>query len=165
AGADRAGARRLLDGAGEHGAARPQLPGEPQLSVAAALIRARTVLADGDSTGARGLVLGLRDTSAPDDPHLEWMLTLLDCEIALRTGDTGRARIALDGQAGGPYQERAGSQLMLGRLLLTEGNFAGALEAARPVLDATTDGGTPPVKGAALLVAAVANPRPRLPRA
>jgi len=156
---DLAGARKLLDDAGEHVAARHQLPGEPQLSVVTALIRARTVLADGDSTGARGLVLRLRDTSAPDDPHLEWMLTLLDCEIALRTGDTGRARIALDGQAGGPYQERAGSQLMLARLLLTEGNFAGALEAARPILDATTDGVTLQIKVAALLVGAVANRR------
>jgi LuxR family transcriptional regulator, maltose regulon positive regulatory protein len=156
---DLAGARKLLDDAGEHVATRHQLPGEPHLSVVTALIRARTVLADGDSTGARGLVLRLRDTSAPDDPHLEWMLTLLDCEIALRTGDTGRARIALEGQAGGPYQERAYSQLMLGRLLLTEGNFAGALEAARPILDATSDGVTLQIKVAALLVAAVANRR------
>jgi len=156
---DLAGARKLLDDAGDHVAARHQLPGEPQLSVVTALIRARTVLADGDSTGARGLVLRLRDTSAPDDPHVEWMLTLLDCEIALRTGDTGRARAALDGQAGGPYQERAGSQLMLARLLLAEGNFAGAVEAARPILDATTDGVTLQIKVAALLVAAVANRR------
>jgi LuxR family maltose regulon positive regulatory protein len=123
------------------------------------MIRARAVLADGDSHGARGLVLRLRDTSAPDDPHLGWMLTLLDCEIALRTGDTGRARVTLDSQADGPYHDRAGSQLMLGRLLLTEGDFARALEAVRPIMDGTADGVTLQIKVAALLVAAVADRR------
>ncbi len=156
---DLAGARKLLDDAGEHVAGRHQLPGEPHLSVVAALIRARTVLADGDSTGARGLVLRLRDTSAPGDPHLDWMLTLLDCEIALRTGDTGRARVTLANQADGPYHDRADSQLMLSRLLLSEGDFTGALEAAQPVLDGAADGVTLQIKVAALLVAAVADRR------
>jgi len=156
---DLAGARKLLDDAGEHAAARHQLPGEPDLGVVAALIRARTVLADGDSTGARALVLRLRDTSAPEDPHLDWVLTLLDGEIALRTGDTARSRLTLDSQADGPYRDRADSQLMLGRLRLTEGDFAGALEAARPVLDAAATGVTLQIKVAALLVAAVANRR------
>ena len=156
---DLAGARKLLDDAGEHVAGRYQLPGEPNLSVLTALIRARTVLADGDSTGARGLVLRLRDTSAPDDPHLDWMLTLLDCEIALRMDDTGRARITLDRLADGPYREQADSQLMLGRLLLSEGDFAGALDAARPIMGGTADGATLQIKVAALLAAAVANRR------
>ncbi len=156
---DLAGARKLLDDAGEHVAGRHQLPGEPHFSVVTALIRARTVLADGDSTGARGLVLRLRDTSAPDDPQLDWMLTLLDCEIALRTGDTERARVALASQADGPYHDRAESQLMLGRLLLAQGDFAGALEVARPILEGTADGVTLQIKVAALLVAAVADRR------
>ncbi|HEX4660771.1 MAG TPA: LuxR C-terminal-related transcriptional regulator [Streptosporangiaceae bacterium] len=156
---DLAGARKLLDDAGEHAAGRYQLPGEPQLSVLTALIRARTVLADGDSTGARGLVLRLRDTSAPDDPHLDWILTLLDCEIALRMDDTGRARITLDRLADGPYREQANSQLMLGRLLLSEGDFAGALDAMRPIMDGTADGATLQIKVDALLAAAVANRR------
>jgi len=156
---DLAGARKLLDDAGEHVAGRDQLPGEPHLSVVTALIRARTVLADGDSTGARGLVLRLRDTSAPDDPHLDWMLTLLDCEIALRTGDTGRARVTLAGLTDGPYHDRADSQLTLGRLLLTEGDFAGALETSRPILDGTADGVTLQTKVVALLVTAVADRR------
>ena len=107
-------------------AGRHQVPGEPHLSVVAALIRARTVLADGDTTGARGLVLRLRDISAPDDPQLDWVLTMLDCEIALRTGDTERARAALDGEADGPHADRADSLIMRGRLLLAEGEFARA---------------------------------------
>ncbi len=156
---DLAGARKLLDDADEYVAGRHQVPGEPHLSVVAALIRARTVLADGDATGARGLVLRLRDISAPDDPQLDWVLTLLDCEIALRTGDTGRARVTLDGEAEGPYHDRADSLLMRGRLLLTEGDFGAALEVAGPVLDGTADEMTLQVKVAALLVAAVANRR------
>ncbi len=156
---DLAGARKLLDDAGEQAAGRHQLPGEPRLDVVAALIRARTVLADGDSTGARGLVLRLRDTGAPGDPPLDWMLTLLDGEIALRTGDTERARVTLAAQADGPYLERADSRLMLGRLLLAEGDFTAALEAARPVLEGSADGVTLQIKVGALLVAAVADRR------
>jgi LuxR family transcriptional regulator, maltose regulon positive regulatory protein len=156
---DLAGARKLLDDAGEHAAGPHQLPGEPHLSVMTALIRARTALADGDSTGARGLVLRLRDTSAAGDPHLGWVLTLLDCEIALRTGDTGRARVTLASQADGPFRDRADTQLMRGRLLVTEGDFAGALEAAQPILDAAANGVTLQMKVAALLVATVADRR------
>jgi LuxR family maltose regulon positive regulatory protein len=156
---DLAGARKLLDDAGEHAAGRYQLPGEPHLSVVAALIRARTVLADGDATGARGLVLRLRDTSAPGDPLLGWMLTLLDCEIALRTGDTGRARLTMAGQAEGPYHDRADGQLMQGRLLLGEGDFAAALDATRPIVDGTAQGVTLQVKVSALLATAVAQRR------
>ena len=156
---DLGGARKLLDDADEYVAGRHQVPGEPHLSVVAALIRARTVLADGDTTGARGLVLRLRDISAPDDPQLDWVLTMLDCEIALRTGDTGRARAALDGEADGPHADRADSLIMRGRLLLTEGEFAPALEVAGPVLGATADEMTLQAKMAGLLVAAVASRR------
>ena len=42
------------------------------------------------------LVLRLRDTSASGDPELDWLLTMLDCEIALRAGDTERARMTID---------------------------------------------------------------------
>jgi LuxR family maltose regulon positive regulatory protein len=156
---DLAGARKLLDDAGERVAGRNQFPGEPRLQVITELIRARTVLAEGDSAGARGLVLRLRDTSASADPHLGWMLTLLDCEIALRTGDTGRARLTLGGQADGPFHERADGQLMLGRLLLAEGDFAGALEATGPIVEGTAASATLHVKVAALLAAAVADRR------
>ncbi len=156
---DLGGARKLLDDADEYVAGRHQVPGEPHLSVVAALIRARAVLADGDATGARSLVLRLRDLSAPDDPQLDWVLTMLDCEIALRTGDTERARAALDGEADGPQAGRADSLLMRGRLLLAEGEFAPALEVAGPVLDATADEMTLQAKTAGLLVAAVAGRR------
>jgi LuxR family transcriptional regulator, maltose regulon positive regulatory protein len=156
---DLAGVRKMLEDADEYGASRHQLPGEPHFGGVAGLIRARAALADGDATGARGLVLRLRDTDAPGDPHLDWMLTLLDCEIALRTGDAERARVTLVPDADGPYHGRADSILMRGRLLLSEGDFKGALEATGPVLDGTADGVTLQVKLAGLLAAAVANRR------
>ena len=156
---DLAGARKLLDDADEYAAARHQLPGEPQLSVVAGLIRTRTALADGDTTGARALVLRLRDTSASGDPQLDWLLTMLDCEIALRAGDTERARMTMDAAADGPLHGRAENLLMLGRVRLSEGDFKGALEATGPVLDGTADEVTLQVKLAALLAAAVANRR------
>jgi len=156
---DLAGARKMLDDADEYRAGRYQLPGEPPLSVVAGLIRARTALADGDATGARALVLRLRDTGAAGNPPLDWALTMLDGEIALSTGDTTRARLTLLPDADGPQAGRADSLLLRARLLLAEGDFKGALEAAGPVLDGTADEVTLQVKLAAVLTAAVANRR------
>jgi LuxR family maltose regulon positive regulatory protein len=156
---DLAGVRKLLDDADEYVAGRHQLPGEPPLSVVAGLIRIRTALADGDATGGRALVLRLRDTSAPEDPQLDWVLTMLDCEIALHAGDTERARVTLAAEADGPHQGRAETLLMLARLRLSDGDFQGVLELAGPVLDGTADEVTLQVKLAALLAAAVANRR------
>ncbi|HUA30398.1 MAG TPA: LuxR C-terminal-related transcriptional regulator [Streptosporangiaceae bacterium] len=156
---DLAGVRKALDDADEYAASRHQLPGEPSLGVVGGLIRARAALADGDATGARGMVLRLRDTGAPGDPDLDWVLNLLDGEIALHTGDAARARLTLGPDADGPYAARADSLLMRGRLLLSDGDFKGALEAVAPVLDGTADEVTFQAKLAAVLAAAVANRR------
>jgi LuxR family transcriptional regulator, maltose regulon positive regulatory protein len=156
---DLAGVRKLLDDADEYAAGRNQLPGEPPLSVTAGLIRTAAALADGDATGARGLVLRLRDTSGSGDPELDWVLTMLDCEIALRAGDTERAAATMAAQADGPHRGRAQNLLMLGKLRLSQGDFAAALDAAGPVLDGTAEEVTLQVKLASLLVAAVANRR------
>jgi LuxR family transcriptional regulator, maltose regulon positive regulatory protein len=156
---DLAGVRKALDDADEYAASRHQLPGEPSLGVVGGLIRARAALADGDATGARGLVLRLRDTGAPGDPELDWVLNMLDGEIALRTGDAARARLTLAPDAEGPHAARAGSLLMRGRLLLSDGDFKGALETISPVLDGTADEVTFQAKLAAVLAAAVANRR------
>jgi LuxR family maltose regulon positive regulatory protein len=156
---DLAGARKMLDDADEYAASRHQVPGEPSLGVVGGLIRARTALADGDATGARGLVLRLRDTGAPGDRELDWVLTMLDGEIALSTGDAARARLTLGPDADGPHAARADSLLMRARLMLSEGDFKGALETIGPVLDGTADELTLQVKLAAVLAAAVANRR------
>jgi len=156
---DLAAARILLADVDGHSADFCLLPGEPSLSVVAGLIRARIALADGDATGARGLVVRMRDTSAASDLQLDGVLTVLDCEIALRTGDAGPARMILGADADGPRREQAESLLALGRLLLAEGDFAAALEAVGPCLDASAGDATLQIKVAALLVAVVANRR------
>ncbi len=156
---DLAGVSKLLDDADEYTAGRHQLPGEPQFSVVAGLIRTRAALADGDAAGARALVLRLRDTCAPGDPPLDWVLTMLDCEIAVRAGDTERAAATMAAEADGPHHGRAESLVMLARLRWSEGDFKGTLEAAGPVLDGTAEEVTLQVKLAALLAAAVANRR------
>jgi LuxR family maltose regulon positive regulatory protein len=150
-------ARRLLAEAEE--CAPGQLPGEPQVSVLAALTRAKILLADGDATAARSTVLRLRETRSCADAALDQVMTVLDGEIALRAGDTGRARIVL-GLADDPEPvDRADVRIVHGRLLLAEGSFKDALEAVGPVLDGTPGRVTMQEKIAALLVAAVAHRR------
>ena len=150
-------ARLLLDHADQQPAG--QLPGEPAPDVVSALIRARVLLADGDTTGARGLVIRLRELHAAADPALDGVLNVLDGEIALRSGDTGRARILLALTEEGAYFDRADGRLAQGRLLLSDADYKGALEAVAPCLDGTADAMTLRDKVAALLVSTVAHRR------
>jgi hypothetical protein len=83
-----AAARQLLDRADRQPLG--QLPGEPAAGVVSTLILARVLLADGDTAGARGLVIRLRELHAAADLALEGVLNVLDGEIALGSGDTGR---------------------------------------------------------------------------
>jgi LuxR family maltose regulon positive regulatory protein len=156
---DLAAVRKLLDDCGEQEARLAQLPGEPDLAAVCGLLRARAALADGDATGARAMVLRLRDTSAPDDPPLQRILTLLACEIAVRGGDTVQARMMLEPLAGAPEADRADTRLLRGQLLLSEADFPAAIEAVAPIIDGTADELTIHGKIAALLVAAVASRR------
>ena len=143
-----------------------ELPGEPAAAVLRALTRARMLLADGDTNAARSVLIRLREVSAGDQP-LDQLLMVLDADIALRAGDTGRARIVLRlADAAGP-PDTAGGYLTHGRLLLAEGDFAGALDAVAPVLGATDaaaeathrEAPTLQEKIAAQLVAAIAHRR------
>jgi LuxR family maltose regulon positive regulatory protein len=150
-------ARHLLDRADQQPVG--QLPGEPGPGVVSALIRARVLLAEGDTAGARGLVIRLREVHAVADPALDGVLNVLDGEIALRSGDTGRARILLALTEEGAYFDRADGRLAQGRLLLSDGDYKGALEAVAPCLDGTADAMTRRDKVAALLVCTVAHRR------
>jgi LuxR family maltose regulon positive regulatory protein len=154
---DLSAARQLLDRS-DHRAAG-QLPGEPRLQVIDVLIRARILLAHGDTAGARGLVIRLRELDAPGDLPLDGVLTVLDSEIALRAGDTGRARILLALTDDGQYFDRADGRLAQGRLLLSDGDFKGALEAVAPCLDGTADAVTLRDKIGGLLISTVAHRR------
>ncbi len=136
-----------------------QFPGEPSVSAVAALIRARVLLADGDATAATAQLARLRETWGPAHPALADVLTIAEGEVALRVGSTGRARAVLLLVEEGEHFDRADGRLLRGGLLIAEGDFKTALEAAEPCLDGAADGVTLQERISGLLIAAVAQRR------
>ena len=136
-----------------------QFPGEPSVSAVAALIRARVLLADGDATAATAQLARLRETWGPAHPALADVLTIAEGEVALRIGSTGRARAVLLLVEEGEHFDRADGRLLRGGLLIAEGDFKTALEAAEPCLDGAADGVTLQERISGLLIAAVAQRR------
>ena len=135
---DLSSAQRLLEGIDPE--LTGQFPGEPSVSAVAALIRARVLLADGDATGATALLSRLRETWGPAHPALADVLTIAEGEVALRVGNTGRARAVLLLVEEGEHFDRADGRLLRGGLLIAEGDFKSALEAVEPCLDARRTG-------------------------
>jgi LuxR family maltose regulon positive regulatory protein len=154
---DLATAQRLLEGVDPE--LTGQFPGEPSVSAVAALIRARVLLADGDATAATALLSRLRETWGPAHPALADVLTLAEGEVALRGGNTGRARAVLLLVEEGEHFDRADGRLLRGGLLIAEGDFKTALEAVEPCLDGAADGVTLQEQISGLLIAAAAQRR------
>jgi len=150
-------AQRLLEGIDPELTGR--FPGEPSVSAVAALIRARVLLADGDATAATALLSRLRETWGPAHPALADVLTIAEGEVALRGGNTGRARAVLLLVEEGEHFDRADGRLLRGGLLIAEGDFKSALEAVEPCLDGAADGVTLQEQISGLLVAAAAQRR------
>ena len=101
----------------------------------AALIRARVLLADGDATAATAVLSRLRETWGPAHPALADVMTVTEGEVALRVGNTGRARAVLLLVEEGEHFDRADAWLLRGGLLIADGDFKTALEAVAPCLD------------------------------
>ena len=154
---DLSSAQRLLEGIDPE--LTGQFPGEPSVSAVAALIRARVLLADGDATGATALLSRLRETWGPAHPALADVLTIAEGEVALRVGNTGRARAVLLLIEEGEHFDRADGRLLRGGLLIAEGDFKSALEAVEPCLDGAADGVTLQEQISGLLIAAAAQRR------
>ena len=154
-------AQRLLEGIDP--GLTGQFPGEPSVSAVAALIRARVLLADGDATAATALLSRLRETWGAAHPALADVLTIAEGEVALRGGNTGRARAVLLLVEEGEHFDRADGRLLRGGLLIAEGDFKSALEAVGPCLDAAADGAADGVtlqeQISGLLIAAAAQRR------
>jgi LuxR family maltose regulon positive regulatory protein len=139
-----------------------QLPAEPDVEGVRALIRARAALAGGDITAARSLARLVRERGL--DPLAAGVL---EADIELRAGDVPLAAAALAGPAdempGGAAdqtasdRQRADQIVARARLLLADGDPAGARKAAEECLD--TAGVTLRDQITALLVGAVANRR------
>ena len=136
-----------------------QFPGEPSVSAIAGLIRARVLLADGDSTAATALLARLRETWGPAHPALADVLTIAEGEVALRVGSTGRARAVLLLVEEGEHFDRADGRLLRGGLLIAEGDFKTALEAVEACLDDAAGEVTLQERISGLLIAAVAQRR------
>jgi LuxR family transcriptional regulator, maltose regulon positive regulatory protein len=120
-------ARQLLDDAGTATATARRLPGEPDAEALRTMIKASVALAAGDATAARGLVTLGRGA----DPDLA-ALSALDADIALRTGDIARASAF----AAPERQPRSVVRsLAHARVLLADGDSAGALDEASACLD------------------------------
>jgi LuxR family maltose regulon positive regulatory protein len=154
---DLSSAQRLLEGIDPE--LTGQFPGEPSVSAVAALIRARVLLADGDAPGATALLSRLRETWGPAHPALADVLTIAEGEVALRVGNTGRARAVLLLVEEGEHFDRADGRLLRGGLLIAEGDFKSALEAVEPCLDGAADGVTLQEQISGLLIAAAAQRR------
>jgi LuxR family transcriptional regulator, maltose regulon positive regulatory protein len=158
---DLATAQRLLDNVDQMAAG--QFPGEPSVSVMAALIRARVMLADGDGTAARMALSRLRESWGPAYPALSDMITVAEGDVALRAGNAGRARAILLIVEEGAHADRASGRLLRGGLLITAGDFTAALAAVQPCLDDTAGraavGVTRHERISGLLLAALAHRR------
>ena len=150
-------AQRLLEGIDPQ--LTGQFPGEPSVAAVAALIRARVLLADGDATAATALLSRLRETWGPAHPALADVLTVAEGDVALRVGNTGRARAVLLLVEEGEHFDRADGRLLRGGLLIAEGDFKSALEAVEPCLDGAADGVTLQEQISGLLIAAAAQRR------
>ncbi len=144
-------AQRLLDEA--DGDRAGHLPGEPPVAAIRALIQAKVLLADGDPGAARAALARLRE--GPASAELVRAAAVAEAETAARAGDLGQAR-ALLGAAGDDGPGPAELALARAGLLLAEGDFGAARDAAAACLDGTL---TVHERTRALLAAAVAHRR------
>ena len=154
---DLAAAQRLLDAVDQERTG--QFPGEPSVSAVAALIRARIMLADGDGTAARTVLSRLRAAWGPAYPVLSDVITVAEGDVALRAGDTGRARSILLLVEDSEHAGRPSGRLLHAGLLIAAGEFTAVLSAVQPCLNGSTDGVTRQERITSLLLAAVAHRR------
>ncbi|MBO0835963.1 MAG: hypothetical protein J2P28_10645, partial [Actinobacteria bacterium] len=156
----------------------PQLAGEPSIALLSGLLRARVAIADGNLTGARGLVRWLNDVAgsaaqpaglpgepATGDAARPWpgaaaAVKLLDAEISLSAGERERARATLAGVAN-PSDAAVRTQAAVeqARLLIADEDDKAALKVVEPVLAEPAGACSITERIRALLAAAVAHRR------
>jgi LuxR family maltose regulon positive regulatory protein len=141
-----------------------RVPGEPSLTTTAGLIRARTLIAQGDATRARATLSQLYEESGRSQPAVAEMITSLEGELAVRTGDhdLGRkiiARLMSDH----PADPGPGDRLTVAWLLVAVADPQGALQAVQPFITGSADDARLHERVGALIVAAVAHRRLKCP--
>ncbi len=136
--------------------AYPQRP----VGLGAALVQARLRQAQGDPVGGSAVLSAARQELAGWTPP-SWLrrcLAVTDAELHTAAGDSAAARLALEGLEEGRDDgpSTAAEAVALARLLLADGDPAGAAEALSPALQGRPPAGSPAPLVTAWLLAAVA---------
>jgi LuxR family maltose regulon positive regulatory protein len=153
---------RLLDGIDP--ARHAAIPGEPSIVMAVGLLRARTLIAQGDTTRARILLMQLGREPAEHSPSAADFTSCFEGKIALRSGDDDLVRkvvVRLTADEAGPSGAR--DRLTLAWLLLASADPHGALATAQPYVEGAADDVKLHERIDALLVSAVAHRRLKAP--
>jgi LuxR family maltose regulon positive regulatory protein len=140
------------------------IPGEPSIVFSVGLMRARTLIAQGDTTRTRIALMQIEQAFADQNPGVAEVISYFEGEIALRTGDDelGRKVIArLTADEAGPAL--TSDRLTLAWLLLAAADPHGALKTAEPYIVAPADDVKLHERIGALVISAVAYRRLKAP--
>ena len=135
------------------------LPGEPPVVTWAMVTRSRTLIGRSDIAAARAALSQLEEVAGRSAPAAAGLITSLQGELALRSGDNGLRREVIAKLTSGASPVTPGDQLILSWLCIAGNDFDRALTAAESCL-ASWDGGAKLHEMiSALLAAAVAHRR------
>jgi LuxR family transcriptional regulator, maltose regulon positive regulatory protein len=141
-----------------------EIPGEPSVVSAAAVIRSRTLIAQGDAVRARASLVHLTETAGRANPFVTRMAATLEGELAVRTGDHDLGRKVAEQLTSDEVDlSRRTDLLTLAWLQLTAGELKSALDTAELCLAGTAEGIKLQERVSALLVAAIAHRRFKRP--
>ena len=135
------------------------LPGEPPVATEAMVIRTRTLIARSNLATARAALSQLQEGFGRFTPAKADIITSLQGELAVRSGDGGLRRGIIAKLTEGTGPATPGDQLVLSWLSIAENNLDRALTAAESCLAAQADGAKLHERISALLAAAVAHRR------
>jgi len=138
------------------------MPGEPSLMLSADLIRARTLIAQGDAGRAQAMLSRLRERFGRSSRTLTDMTRLLEAEMAVRSPDSDLGRTVIARLTSEPAG--MGERLALSWLLLARADPRGALDAVEPCVTERGEDVRLHERIGALVACAVAHRRLKAPR-
>jgi LuxR family transcriptional regulator, maltose regulon positive regulatory protein len=140
------------------------MPGEPSIVSAAAVIRSRTLIAQGDTVRARASLAHLTGTASRANPFVTRMAATLEGEMAVRAGDRDLGRkVAVRMTSDEVDMSRRADLITLAWVQLTAGDLKTALETAELCLTEAAEEVKLHERISALLVAAIAHRRFKRP--
>jgi LuxR family transcriptional regulator, maltose regulon positive regulatory protein len=140
------------------------MPGEPSIVSAAAIIRSRTLIAQGDAVRARASLVHFTQTASRGNPFVTRMAATLEGEMAARTGDRELGRkVATRLDSDEVDLSRRTDFITLAWLQLAAGDLKTALETAELCLTGPAEEIKLHERIGALLAAAIAHRRLKRP--